>query len=88
MLTPFMHEKLRQIYQVAEKERLKVLQLVQPLSEEEIRHSPRSGKWSISQILSHIIEAERISISYMQKKILGIEAAGNSGIWEETKFLA
>jgi uncharacterized damage-inducible protein DinB len=46
----------------------------------------RPGKWSINQILNHIISAERLSVSYLQKKFLGIEQAGDSGLVEELKM--
>lgn len=60
---------------------------------EMVRHLPfdkliRSinNQWSILQIIAHLVTAERLSVMYMQKKILGIGTAGDTGIWEEFKM--
>ncbi|GHM99787.1 hypothetical protein WSM22_12770 [Cytophagales bacterium WSM2-2] len=45
------------------------------------------GKWSINQIIAHLIAAEHLSIQYLKKKILGIEQASETGLYEELKML-
>jgi hypothetical protein len=80
-----MHKKLQRIYEEAEFERENLLQLISNLPEDKLFRSP-GGKWSVSQILSHIIEAERISLSYMKKKSLGIAQTADSGLLDDFKF--
>jgi hypothetical protein len=45
------------------------------------------NKWSINQIIAHLISAEQLSIKYMSKKMLGIDRAGDTGFYEELKML-
>ncbi len=81
-----MNQKLQRIFDGAEADRKKILAQVADLSEDKFSQQP-ANKWSISQILAHIILAERISLQYMRKKSLGIDSAGDSGLWEDLKFL-
>jgi uncharacterized damage-inducible protein DinB len=80
-----MHGKVSYIFDRAEKDRLRILELIATADEEKLSHHP-SGKWSINQILSHLITAERLSLLYMKKKSLGIHQVNVSGLWEEIKF--
>lgn len=47
---------------------------------------PAPGKWSISQILTHILTSERLSIGYMKKKSQGIDQIKNSGPVESMRL--
>lgn len=38
------------------------------LSSSTYYHIPGNGKWSISQILTHLLTSERLSLNYMKKK--------------------
>jgi hypothetical protein len=42
----------------------------------------------VNQILAHLTIAERLSVLYLRKKMLGMDEAKNSGAWEELKWLA
>ncbi len=46
------------------------------------------GRWSINQIVAHLIAAEKISMAYLQKKIGAINEVDNTGIYEEMKIVA
>jgi len=59
---------------------------VSHLSSVTYHHKPEDGRWSISQILTHILTAERLSLEYMKKKALGIEGLDETGIVEQIKF--
>lgn len=69
-----------------ESQRTHILNAFRSMSSEQLNQSPAPGKWSAAEILSHIITAERMSVIYMQKKLLGIEQAATSGLWEEIKI--
>lgn len=43
-------------------------------------HTSTSGKWSIAQVLTHLVTSEKLSVGYMYKKSLGIDMLPNSGI--------
>src|SRR5829696_8182823 len=81
-----MNADLQRIFQQIENQRNEILSQVEKLTPQQYNFS-RNGKWSIAQILTHIIASERLSIGYMKKKSLGIESAGNSGLIEELRYL-
>src|SRR6185295_4654111 len=78
--------QLQRLFDTLEADRHWLLDQVRPLSAEQFNRAA-PGTWSLSQILSHLITAERLSRLYMNKKILGIQQAGNTGIWEEIKMV-
>lgn len=82
-----MHQKLETAISIIEKQRAELMEMIAQLSMEDINRSPRHNKWSISQIISHLIVAERLSINYLKKKIQGVDQAGDSGIAEELKMV-
>jgi uncharacterized damage-inducible protein DinB len=65
-----------------ETQRANLLKLVSPLSSEQLSAHPE-GKWSIAQILSHLIASEQLSVKYLNKKILGINESPPTGLKEE-----
>ena len=81
-----MAPSLQILFDSLEMERHQLLELVTKLSHERF-HEAKPGKWSVSQIIAHLIAAERLSLRYMNKKILGIRETGNTGIWEEIKMV-
>lgn len=81
-----MNSELKNLYDQVLKDRTTVLQEVYVLTEQQYRSNPRPGKWSISQILTHVLTSEQLSLGYMMKKAKGIDAVGNSGILESIKM--
>lgn len=53
---------------------------------EKLNHS-QSGRWSINQIIAHLIAGEKLSVAYLQKKVLAINEVDNTGIYEEIKMI-
>jgi len=80
-----MNGKFQQILALAEQERLELLKEVSKLPAERLFYR-RGTKWSISQILIHLLTAEKLSLQYMKKKSLGIDSADNAGWWEAAKY--
>jgi uncharacterized damage-inducible protein DinB len=80
------NKTLQTLLSSLEIEREKLMDSLAMLSSEKLNSAP-AGKWSIAQIVAHLITAERLSIQYMQKKIQGIEQAGDAGIVEEGKLI-
>ena len=75
-----MNSQFHQTFLQLEHQRGQLLDRISGLSAEELSFSPVPGQWSISQILTHLVTAEKLSTAYMKKKALGIEQAGVSGI--------
>jgi hypothetical protein len=80
-----MHPDLQQLFERIENQRNDLLSRVEKLTPEQYRFS-KNGKWSIAQILTHLITSERLSFGYMKKKSLGIDKAGDSGIIEDLRY--
>ena len=81
-----MNTRLAQLFNALENQRADLLRLVNDISPEAANKS-RQGKWSIAQVLSHLIASEQLSILYLNKKILGIDIAPKTGIIEELKMI-
>jgi len=48
--------------------------------------SPGNNKWSLHQILAHLVASEKLSNQYLHKKIQGIDEAEDSGVVETFKM--
>lgn len=77
-----MHPSLQHIYKQLEEQRATVLTLAQALPGEVLHRAPAPGQWSVMQILAHLVTAEKLSLAYLQKKMMGLEEAPDTG-WRE-----
>ncbi len=82
-----MNPQLELLFNRLEADRDKLFTKIGKLPVEQFNHS-EPGKWSIHQIMAHLVTAEKLSLQYLNKKILGIQETGNSGIIEEIKMVA
>jgi uncharacterized damage-inducible protein DinB len=85
--TPTLNAKLHQLYNSLEFQRIQLLDSLKNLSSEKLNRQPK-GKWSINQIVAHLITAERMSIQYLTKKIQGIDQVDDTRLIEELKMIA
>lgn len=81
-----MNDRLQKHFDQIETDRKKLLRSLASLTEEQ-RNVSHNGKWSINQIIAHLLTAERLSLVYMKKKSMGIEQLANAGFLEEIKML-
>ena len=81
-----MNPVLNKLYTKIENQRSDLLLGVRQLTQEQLIRNAAPGKWSIAEILSHIITAELISVQYIQKKLLGIQTLPDSGFFAELKI--
>jgi hypothetical protein len=81
-----MHSKLQHLFEKIESQRHRVIDLLKNLSPEQLNQKPSPEKWSASEVLSHLITAERLSIGYIKKKVLGVEKISDTGLAEEAKM--
>ena len=82
-----MNTQLQKQFDKLEAQRANLLGLIASLSSEQLNAHPE-GKWSIAEIISHLITSEQLSVKYLHKKMLGIHETPNTGIAEEFKMLA
>ncbi len=81
-----MNIKLQRLYDQLETDRKKLMARVELVPEEKFTQQRAPNKWSLAQVLSHIVAAEKGSTGYMKKKSLGIDQLSNSGIVESMKI--
>ena len=80
-----MNPTAQKVFNYIEDQRSELLVQLNGISPEKLNAS-RNGKWSISQIMGHLVTSEQLSLSYMTKKINAINEVGNSGLWGEFKL--
>jgi hypothetical protein len=80
-----MNRRLQEAFDALEQSRLKLLQEVEQLNSEQY-NKEQNGKWSVAQIVTHIITSEKLALLYMKKKSLGISSLENSGFLEPVKL--
>jgi uncharacterized damage-inducible protein DinB len=81
-----MDPQLIKVYEELEAQRAELLNLVKQYKEED-RNKKINGKWSINEILSHLVTSERLSMAYIKKKSNAIETLDNTGLLEDAKML-
>ncbi len=82
-----MHPSLQKLFVAIELQRKETLDSVQHLTEDQLNKPAAPGKWSISEILSHVVSGERMSLQYIQKKIQGAAQTKDTGLVEELKMI-
>ena len=82
-----MNSSLQKKFESLESQRKTLLHSLQNLSAEKLNHQPE-GKWSINQVIAHLIAAEKLSLVYLTKKIQAINEVENTGVVEELKMIA
>jgi len=81
-----MNKLLASVLTELEKQREEILQSVSHLSDEAFSRAPQPGKWSVAQILTHILTSEKLSLAYMKKKVQGIDQLKDSGVMESLRL--
>jgi hypothetical protein len=79
-----MNAGLEKIFNELEKQRENIYFKIADLPSDQYSRSV-NGKWSIGQILTHLMTSERLSLLYMKKKSLGIKNLNDSGSLEAFK---
>lgn len=82
-----MNPILEKWFKILEKDRNELCNLLAEISQDQFTKRPSPGKWSISEIVSHLQTADRLSLDYMKKKSLAIETLKNAGWFDELKML-
>lgn len=64
-----MERSLDRAFTRMERERKAFLDSVSHIPEDLLEQSPATGKWSIAQIVVHLVQAETSALSYLRKKL-------------------
>ena len=72
---------------ILENDRKELLNSLSKISDEQFTKQPKPGKWSLSEIVLHLIAADRLSLDYMIKKSQAIESLDDAGWVEDAKML-
>lgn len=80
-----MAPSLQENFSRLERQRSELLNLFKSLPEEKFHVAP-TGKWTVAQIITHLITSETLSLGYMRKKSLGIEGLKDSGLKQVVVF--
>lgn len=64
-----MNPQLEAQYLKLEETRNQLLDKLEGLDEDLLNTSPAAGKWSVNQIIAHLIQVEQITNTYIQRKV-------------------
>ena len=82
-----MEPLLNERYNHLQTETKLLLKEIASLSSATYYYKPGNERWSISQILTHVMVAEKLSTDYMKKKALGLGELDDAGVIEDLKLL-
>ncbi|MBI3219304.1 MAG: DinB family protein [Bacteroidetes bacterium] len=81
-----MNKTLAKHFESLEAQRAELLTSLHRLTADRLNYHSE-GRWSINQIIAHLIAAEKLSVAYLQKKVLAINEVDNTGVYEEIKMI-
>ncbi|MCC7302586.1 MAG: DinB family protein [Bacteroidia bacterium] len=80
-----MDPEIQHRFSVLQKNRERLLSRLEKYKEEELIRSLNGG-WSVSQVFFHLNTAEKLSIQYVKKKMLGGDSLPSPGVVQEFKL--
>ncbi len=83
----FMNPTLEIKYLRLEKSRNRLLDELEGLDEDLLLMQPTDGKWSINQIIHHLIQVEKLTTGYIQNKLQKDTPLKSSAIPNKLKFI-
>lgn len=81
-----MNPSFEPVFQALEQQREALISSLKNIPEEKYNTPAFPGKWSISQILTHLLTSEKLSLGYLKKKAQGIDAVKDSGLVENVRL--
>ena len=82
-----MNARLRSLYDQLENERRRLLLDLGRAAVDNLDRKPSNNKWSINEILAHLVTSEQLTLRYLKKKSLGVDQLRNSGAIEKMKWI-
>ncbi|ELR71026.1 hypothetical protein C900_03156 [Fulvivirga imtechensis AK7] len=81
-----MKESLKKRFETLEASKANLLSLVSGVSQEELNSPPEPGKWSVGQLLHHLLQVEVLSLQYMRKKGSNLSDNDNTSVRERLRM--
>jgi len=69
-----------------EAERVKLMRELSAYPESMLDHKPSPERWSVNQILIHLLTSEQLTLAYLKKKSLGVDQVKDAGPRESLKI--
>lgn len=82
-----MNHQLLNHFGKCETDRVKLILELSGYPETRLAHKPTSERWSVNQILIHLLTSEQMTLAYLKKKSLGVDQVRDSGPIESLKIL-
>jgi uncharacterized damage-inducible protein DinB len=82
-----MNTRLEKQFHYLEKERKQLFGELKQYSDEVINKKPAPEKWSVAEVIAHLITAEEMSLKYLLKKTQDTSREGKEGIKHQFRWL-
>jgi uncharacterized damage-inducible protein DinB len=84
-----MDPKLERKHQALQQQWEHLFARMQGLDDEQLNHPPQPQKWSVVQVLYHLIQSDKLVIAYIKKKIVSEQKLAKTGFrtWFRTVLL-
>ncbi|GIV37081.1 MAG: hypothetical protein KatS3mg032_1460 [Cyclobacteriaceae bacterium] len=86
-----MNPRIEIPWQQLEQSRARLTDLLKDVPETHFTYAPVPGKWSLAQVLAHLITVEQLSLNYMKKKSQNLPQCKTAGflsdIWVQLFFI-
>ncbi len=66
-----MKTRLLEKLELIEKERKTLLEKLAGFDDEKLNEKPKPDKWSVLQVMNHLIKSEKLSVVYIKRKVNG-----------------
>ncbi|HMG91699.1 MAG TPA: DinB family protein [Chryseolinea sp.] len=81
-----MNHKLKVLYEQLEGDRNRLMAELSKTSSDRLFLKPSKDKWSVNEILIHLVTSEQLTLRYLKKKSLGVDHIKNSGVGEKIRY--
>lgn len=61
--------------------------ILSKVSKDTLCLKPATNKWSVNEILTHLLTSEQLTLAYLRKKSLGVSGLKNSGLSERVRWI-
>jgi hypothetical protein len=83
---PNVNNKLKVLYEQLENDRDRLMTELSNASGDTLSLKPSQDKWSVNEILTHLVTSEQLTIRYLKKKSLGVDQLRDSGLAEKIRY--
>jgi hypothetical protein len=80
------NNKLRVLYEQLENDRNRLMAELVKATSDKLFLKPSKEKWSVNEILTHLVISEQLTLRYLKKKSLGVAQLENSGVGERIRY--